>query len=808
MAFGYSFLPIFAITTITSYITMKKPTPKPFRQLHASLKRGRNPFVSYISLLILLSLFSCTGHNQPEANYETVPLPNSIKNLSGSPFLLSQSTRIGYPENNDSLKLSADFLAGYIKEMTGMTVETENRLIASNGINLCLDKTSVASDEGYRISITSKTITITAGTSAGIFYGIQTLRKSIPEENNGKVKFPAAVIEDRPWLPYRGMHLDVSRHFFHTDFIKKYIDLIALHNMNVFHWHLTDDQGWRIEIKKYPRLTETGATRKESLMTDGSGKSDGKPYSGFYTQNEIRDIINYAAQRHITVIPEIDLPGHVTAALAAYPELGCTGGPYDVATTYGVHKDVLCVGNAKSLEFAKNVLSEIIALFPSPYIHVGGDECPRDRWKKCPECQRLIREKHWKDTDGHKAEDYLQAYFMNEIAEFVESHGRKVIGWDEVLGENLSPDVTIMAWRGADKGIKAAQEGHDVIMTPAGITYFSDRKLNELGGDRGIRRVYDFTVSPDSLSPEASRHIIGIQACLWTEGIDNAEKAETLVLPRLAALCELGWTNPARHDFRAFMNRLYRLIPIYDKQRYSYSRHVFQITESYQADTLQGNLKVSLSTIGERPIFYTLDGSNPNDSASMRYTHPFTISTSAKLKAQVIDEKDTSSVFEEQIRVNKATFKPSRLANPPHPNYTFNGVSTLTDGLSGNSNYNTGRWLGFLKDMDLTVDLKEPVPVHSVSIHVNVSKGAAVMDAVGLEAWCSSDGKHFRQLASESYPVLGKNDKDGIYSHRLSFPETEMRYVRIIAKVTPALPSWHLWPGDPAFLFVDEVSVE
>lgn len=759
-------------------------------------------------MLAALAFFSCTGHKDlPAADYHIVPLPHSIQTEKGAPFILHSSTQIGYPTGNEKLKQTAGLLADYIQKATGIQVNVTEGTTGSGKINLILEKTPGDSPEGYLLKIDHENITLKAGSEAGIFYGIQTLRKSLPEESEGKIRLPAATIKDEPRFTYRGMHLDVGRHFFTTDFIKEYIDLIALHNLNVFHWHLTDDQGWRIEIKKYPRLTGIGSKRKESLLNDGSGRSDGKPYGGFYTQEEVRDIIEYASQRHVTVIPEIDLPGHITAALAAYPELGCTGGPYEVATTYGVHKDVLCIGNAESLEFARNVLSEIIDLFPSPYIHVGGDECPRDRWETCPKCQRLIREMHWKDSDGHKAEDRLQSYFMNEITKFVQDKGRKVIGWDEVVDEGLSPDVTVMAWRGADKGVKAAEAGHDVIMTPAGITYFSDRKLNELGGDRGVRRVYGFKVVPDSLSPDAARHIKGIQACLWTEGITTREQAERLILPRLAAVSELGWADPGQHDFEAFMKRLYRLIPLYDKSHYPYSRHVFQITEKYRADTTKGKLEVSLSTIGDRPVYYTLDGSQPT-TKSLRYTQPFSIDRSCRLKAAVITDKDTSEVFEEQINVNKDTFKPSRLADAPHPDYTFDGVTTLTDGMYGNTNYNTGRWLGFLKDMDLTIDLKTPTPVSTVSVRVNVSKGAAVMDATGLEVQCSDDGKNFRKLASESYRILNKQDKDGIYTHRLSFPETRTRFIRVIAKVTPKLPAWHTWPGDPAFLFVDEVSVE
>lgn len=740
-------------------------------------------------------------------NYDVIPLPKSITPVKDAPFTLNASTEIRYPKGNKKLKQTADFLSEYILEMTGIRTDVKEGTGKANCINLTLDQNVASSPEGYRLNIGKTNITLAGSSEAGVFYGIQMLRKSMPATHQKEISFPAVQIADEPQFRYRGMHLDVGRHFFPTDFIKKYIDILALHNLNTFHWHLTEDQGWRIEIKKYPKLTEIGSKRKESLLNDGSGKFDGKPYGGFYTQKEVQDIIEYAAKRYITIIPEIDLPGHITSALAAYPELGCTGGPYEVATTYGVHKEVLCVGNEQSLRFAKDVLSEIIKLFPSHYIHVGGDECPRDRWEQCPKCQALIHKNGWKDTDEHKAEDKLQSYFMTEIEKFVNSKGRQIIGWDEILEGGLAPNATVMSWRGTENGIKAAQLQHDVVMTPAGVTYLSSKQLLELGGNRGIRRIYDFKVRPDTLPEAVAKHIIGVQACLWSERVDTPERAEYLILPRLSALSELAWADPKQHDFEAFMDRLYRLIPVYDKADYTYSKHAFEITENFCTDTVNGALQVSLSTIGHRPIHYTTDGSLPNTTSPI-YKSPLKIQKDTKLKAIVITPKDTSSVFEEQIRVNKATFKPSWLAGAPHENYTFNGVSTLTDGLLGNQNYNTGRWLGFLKDMDLTIDLQKPTSVSSVSLTVNVSKGAAVMDAIGLEVWCSEDGKDYRKLASASYPVLGKEDKDGIYPHSLTFPEVETRYIRIVAKRTPELPAWHMWPGNPAFLFVDEVCVE
>lgn len=802
----------------------------------------------YTAMAIVLFTACSKGSDPVIACYDVVPLPQQIEPAGEEPFILQPSTRIGYPEGNPEMKQIASFLARYIAEMTSYELQVTEGPLSSGGIDLQLEEagTSSPSPEGYRLTVDKKRITLTGNSAAGVFYGVQFLRKSLPvevylpvtptdkgakaaEDTEGSfagvsrpVAFPAVTVRDYPRFRYRGMHLDVGRHFFPIDFIKEYIDLMALHNFNTFHWHLTEDQGWRIEIKKYPRLTKIGSVRKESLRNDGSGTFDGTPYSGFYTQDEVREIVRYAAERYVTVIPEIDLPGHITSALAAYPELGCTGGPYEVATTYGVHKEVLCVGNEQSLRFAEDVLAEIIDLFPSPYIHVGGDECPRDRWMKCPRCQALIREKGWKDTPEHRAEDKLQSYFMTRIEQFVNSKGRHIIGWDEILEGGLAPNATVMSWRGTENGIKAACLGHDVVMTPAGYFYLSSSQLLELGGNRGLRRVYEFEPVPDTLSSAAAKHIIGVQGCLWSERIETPERAEYLVLPRMAALSEVAWTAPGRKAFEPFTDRLYRLISLYDLEGYTYSRHAFGITESLTVDSVAQALNVSFSTLGNRPIYYTLDGTTPDTTATL-YTAPFRIDRDTRLIARVIEanpekqaRRDSSmnasdgadTVFTETIRVNKATFKPARLVHPPHPNYTFGGVSTLLDGLRGGTNYNTGRWLGFLTDMELIIDLQEPTAVSSVSLTTNVSKGAAVMDATGLEIAGSDNGRDFRRLASATYPVLGKEAKDGIYTHALDFPSVSVRYIRIGAKVTPKLPSWHTWPGDPAFLFVDEVCVK
>ena len=770
----------------------------------------------YITAILLCAgILSC---NKKEAiatcNYEVVPLPKSITPAKEAPFILSTSTHIGYPKGNEKLRQTAVFLSGYIREMTGIETEVTVDTGSSNSIHLVLDRTAASSSEGYRLKVGKRDITITGSSEAGVFYGIQTLRKSLPVTGQKEISFPAVQILDEPEYRYRGMHLDVGRHFFSTDFIKKYIDIIALHNLNTFHWHLTDDQGWRIEIKKYPKLTEIGSKRKESLQNDGPGKFDGKPYGGFYTQEEVKDIIEYAAERYITVIPEIDLPGHITSALAAYPDLGCTGGPYEVATTYGVHKEVLCVGNEQSFRFAKDVLSEIIELFPSHYIHVGGDECPRDRWQQCPKCQALIHNNGWKDTKEHKAEDKLQSYFMTEVERFVNSKGRQIIGWDEILEGGLAPNATVMSWRGVAGGIEAAKQKHDVIMTPNTYLYFDYYQTKDIanepeaiGGYVPVETVYNYEPMPADLTPEEQKYIIGVQANLWTEYIPTYSQVEYMELPRMAALSEIQWTMPEKKNYEGFLKRLPQLVDIYDVYKYNYAKHVFDVNAVFTPNPKDGTLDVTLSTIDNSPIYYTLDGTEPS-AASQLYTETLKLKQNCTFKAITVRPAGNSRVVTEEIAFNKASMKPVTMLQPVNKQYEFKGAPTLVDGLKGNGNYKTGRWIAFYKnDMEAVIDMQQPTEISSASISTCVEKGDWVFDARAFSVAVSEDGKNFKEIASEKYPAMKQDDKNGVFNHTLTFDPVTARYVKVTALAEHSIPAWHGGKGNPAFLFVDEISL-
>lgn len=529
----------------------------------------------------ILMLAQCTPTPTTEANYEVIPMPQTISvDETEAPFVLHSGTTISFTVGNEDMQRNAQFLQDYLAPQLGYNLKTAAGTL-DKGIVLQLNEGEAS--EAYRITINSKRVLVESTTPAGVFYGIQTIRKSLPVEQGAVVAMPAGTIEDAPRFDYRGAHFDVCRHFFPIDSVKAYIDILALHNMNKLHWHLTEDQGWRIEIKKYPKLTEIGSVRCGTMINKDWDSCDSIPYGGFFTQEEAREIVKYAADRYITVIPEIDMPGHMVAAVTAYPELGCTGGPYEVRTTWGVSEELLCAGNDKVYDFIDDVLDEIMDIFPSKDIHIGGDECPKSEWEKCPKCQAKIKELGLKKDDKYTAEQKLQAYFTQHVDSYLTAHGRNCIGWDEILEGGVSDNATIMSWRGEEGGIEAAQLGHRVIMTPNQYLYFDyyqtkDRENEPLaiGGYLPVKTVYNYEPLPASLTPEQQKYIWGVQANLWTEYIHTFSHALYMFLPRGAALSECQWAQPEKKDYDRFKaDRLPRLMKIYDLCGYNYSRRIY-----------------------------------------------------------------------------------------------------------------------------------------------------------------------------------------------------------------------------------------
>ena len=764
-------------------------------------------------ILLCSGLFSCSSGVIQQANYEVIPLPQEIKITTGN-FVLNDRTSIVYPKDNKEMQQNANLLAEYIHQMSGKKLKVTDEPVTSNAIILA---TGLNADnaEAYQLKVTQDNVTITGTSEAGTFYGIQTLRKSLPITNKGDISLPAAEINDYPRFSYRGVHLDVSRHFFPADSVKHFIDMMALHNINRLHWHLTDDQGWRIEIKKRPELTTIGSKRSETVIGHNSGEYDGIPYSGFYTQDEAREIVKYAKERHITVIPEIDLPGHMQAALAAYPELGCTGGLYEVWKMWGVSEDVLCAGNDKTLTFIEDVLNEIVDIFPSEYIHVGGDECPKVRWKKCPKCQARIKELGLKADKGHTAEQRLQSYIINYAEQFLNGKGRQIIGWEEILEGGLAPNATVMSWRGIEGGIEAVKHKHDAIEIAeeeakgdAVSAKATDNEPPAIGGYVPLEKVYSYEPVPQILTPEEAKHIVGVQANLWTEYIPTYSQVEYMELPRMAALSEIQWTMPKKKEYADFLKRLPGLIAVYDINQYNYAKHIFQVKSQYIPDTEANVLNVVLSTIDNTPVYYTLDGSEPTASSNI-YTDTLKIGQSCTLKAITIRPNGSSAVLKEDIKFNKATMKPITMQQPINEKYKFEGKNTLIDGLAGSRNYRTGRWIAFYQnDLEAVIDLQQETPISKAWVRTYVEIGEEILDLRELSVAVSNDGKEYKEVKSEVYPAVSKEDKNGIYTHELSFDTVQARYVKITARPEYNIPAWHWGKGRPAFIFVDEIGLE
>lgn len=765
---------------------------------------------------LALACASCTA--EKEANYQVIPLPQEVSLTQENPFKLNENVLIAYPENNALLQRNAEFLSEYIQQATNYAPKT--KAIAAgeqvkNAIVLGLDP-SIANKEGYVLTTTPEGININGQTENGVFYGIQTIRKSIPAEaKEATILIPAGEIKDEPRFSYRGMHLDVGRHFFPKEFMKKYIDLLALHNMNTFHWHLTDDQGWRIEIKKYPKLTEIGSQRSRTVIGRNTQEYDNTPYGGFFTQEEAKEIVKYAQERYITVIPEVDLPGHMLAALAAYPEMGCTGGPYEVCPRWGIFEDVLCIGNDQTMQFLEDVMNEIIEIFPSKYVHIGGDEAPRTRWEKCPKCQARIKTEGLKADKNHTAEDRLQSYCMTRIEEFLNSKGRQIIGWDEILEGDVAPNATVMSWRGMEGGIKAAQLGHDVIMTPTSFCYFdyyqtADTKDEPLGigGYVPIEKVYSLEPVPAVLTEEQSKHILGAQANLWTEYIHSSEHVEYMVLPRMAALAEVQWTQPEKKDFKDFTKRLARLMKFYQRDGFNYAKHVFDLKVDFTPDVTKKAVVVTLSTIDDAPIYYTLDGTEPT-TASMKYTEPVSITETADFQAVVIRPEGKSKVVNKKISFNKATYCPIELTFQPSEKYKFGGAITLVDGMKGNDSYATGAWLGFVGgNVEAIIDLGQESEIKQVATNAIVDMSAWIMGSTGLVVSISDDNKEFREVAAKDIPAETNIDKKGVENYEITFDPVKARYVKVVIKRSPALPRGHAGEGKAAYMFIDEIEVD
>lgn len=755
------------------------------------------------SLLVLLFITFLFPTYKNLSSQSIIPNPVQMEVKEGF-FKFSKATVISpYDERsyNDAVLFNE-----YLKRVYGFELKIEmNCAVESNVILISRgDRTDIPED-GYELRITKFEILIYGG---GIHNAFQSLKQLLYKSENDIFDIPCLYIYDYPRYKYRGMHLDVCRHFFQKEFVKKYIDYLAMYKMNYFHWHLTDDQGWRIEIKKYPKLTENGAFRKGVLTgryKDKSRATDTVVYGGFYTQEDIKEIVKYATERHITVIPEIEMPGHSLAILNSYPEYSCTGGTFEVAREWGVFEDVLCP-KEETFKFLEDVLSEVAELFPSKYIHIGGDEVPKDRWKNCNKCQELIKK------EGLKDENELQSYFIRRIEKFLNSKNKTIIGWDEILDGGLAPNAVVMSWRGTEGGIEAAKQNHYVIMTPGEFCYFdhyqSDPR-NEpvaIGGYTTLEKVYSFEPTPEKLTDEQKNYILGAQGNVWTEYIIEPGKVEYMVFPRICALSEVLWSPYGKRDYKNFKDRMKFHFDLLDLLKVNYSKAIFDLSGKYIQTKDREGIEIELSApFSNSEIYYTLTGKEP-DINSEKYILPIVLEKSTILKAiSYENNKNTGNVFTQEFIINKATGQNITLVNQPRKRYSVGGAFSLVDGVKGILPWSGRDWLGFLgEDLNATIEFKDEEKISKVILDVLNAEHSWIYLPIEIEVFVSNDGINFKSVK--------KVDKEYIFKYErnveINFDKASAKYVKIVAKNFGKIPQGNPGEGEDSWLFVDEISIE
>ena len=764
-------------------------------------------------MLLSAPLFAFCDH-EDDGGIQILPAPVSLK-LKKSEFQLKPDTRILYPSGNDGWDLAATCLAGILNPSTGYNFKPEAVAgktpgTTRNSIFFQINE-KIKNPEGYEIDVDRNGILVKAKTPAGAFYAVQTIRQLFPAAiNSAEVQSginwvaPGCEVEDYPRFGYRGLHLDVGRHWFPVSFIKRYIDLLAAHKLNRFHWHLTEDQGWRIEIKKYPKLQTIAACREKTLVghyTDQPEKYDNQKYCHYYSQEEVKEVVEYARQRFVTVIPEIEMPGHALAALSAYPELGCEQTGYKAATYWGVFEDVFCAGNEKTYTFLEDVLVEVAALFPGEYIHVGGDECPKERWKVCPKCQDAMK------REGLKDEHELQSYVIRRAEGILTKLGKKLIGWDEILEGGLAPTATVMSWRGEEGGIAAAKADHDVIMTPTTYVYFdyyqSDPETEPLaiGGFLPLEKTYSYEPIPADFTPEQARHILGVQGNLWTEYIKEPEKVEYMVYPRACALAEIAWSQPKDRSWEGFSARLLRHFDRLAAMKVNYAKSYFDIKTEFT----QGKVHLTC-TDPNATIRYTTDGSEPTTS-SQKYTAPFGITQNTNIKASAfLESEKAGKTVSVNYLMHKASGKPYTLSKEPKK-YTGGETYGLTNGVTGGIK-TWSAWVGLVNhDIDPVIDLGESMMINRVTTHYVNSKGSWIHPPKAIEVFVSQDGKNFM---SEGRKVINPEEKmnNSVETVTIMLKNVKARYVKLVATTTGVIPKGYPGEGEGAWMFLDEVIVE
>ncbi len=758
------------------------------------------PKRSLLFLILATIILSCSKKESGIQQVAIIPQPNDITIQDGY-FMLNSKTGILF---EDEFEVSARFLKTFVE--SGSSIE----LKSNDAIQFIKDNT-VEGEESYQLKVTPDHIFIRANSDQGAFYAVQSLRQLLPSSfENGSndsdiIKIPCVSIKDQPQFGYRGMHLDVGRHMFSVDFIKSYIDAIAMLKMNTFHWHLTEDQGWRIEIKKYPSLNTVAAYRDETLIghySDQPHQFDGKRYGGYYTQEEIKDIVSYAQERFVTIIPEIEMPGHSQAAIAAYPELGCTGELVKVATKWGVFEEIYCP-TENTFTFLEDVLDEVIALFPSEYIHIGGDEAPKTRWKNSDVCQRIIKEK------GLKDEHELQSYFITRIERYLNGKGKQIIGWDEILEGGLAPNASVMSWRGTSGAIEAAKQKHNVVMTPTSHCYFdyyqSDGENEPLaiGGYLPLEKVYDFNPIPEVLNEEEAKYIIGAQGNVWTEYMKTEDAVEYMVFPRILAISEVVWSENENKDYKGFVNRLEHFYERMDYLEINYANHLYEIQGQLVSTEEQINYELETLTEG-KVIRYTTDGNNPSLESAI-YDSPMPIDKSQTIKAAVFnDEGQLGSVFSQDVNYHKAVGARIHIDKEPHKAYSGSGAEGLINGISGSdTRYGDKEWLGFWgEDINIIIELKEETTINSIQMRFHNGNGQWIYApkeiSIRYETDKMAEYKTFIEKVDITEDVLASVKTDDTHV---------AKYIYIKVPNYGTIPEGKQGAGNKAWTFIDEIII-
>lgn len=760
-------------------------------------------------ILILLST-GITGFAQQKVSI--IPQPVSLRLLEGG-FVINKETTILLDGDKKELKPASAFLQSYVRGISDYHLELKNK--RTNAIALKIINKPVIGSEGYTLTVNNEGVLISANGRAGIIYGMQSLFQTLPQvQTNRELRVPAMEITDYPRFKWRGMHLDVGRHFFSADMVKEYIDLIAAYKINTFHWHLVDDQGWRIEIKKYPALTAVGAWRVDQTDRPWDIRPQAMPgqeatYGGYYTQEQIKEVIAYAAVRNVTIVPEIEMPGHVASAIAAYPKLSCsqkpqlpmTGGNYSgMASNY-------CAGNEEVFTFLEDVLNEVVVLFPGKYIHIGGDEVDKTSWKSCPRCQARMK------TLGLKNENELQSYFITRMEKFLISKKKQMIGWDEILEGGLAPEATVMSWRGEAGGIEAAKMKHEVIMTPDNPLYFDHYQAGPegeplaFGGFNTLKKVYNYEPIPKELNAEQAKYVLGAQANIWTEQITTREHLEYMLLPRMLALAEVVWLPAQMKDWKSFSERLKYHFKGFEQRGYRFSPGNY--TVAIKPGISNGKLTAELlSDAINGEIFYTLNGEAPTI-GSLKYTGPVAIDSTAVLKAVYAVNGSVMGLVpaKQSFVFHQATAKNVVYTHPVSPNYLADGQNALTDGIRGTAAVNK-YWHGFSgQDLIATVDLGTQTAIGSISLGCLQNYKDWIMMPRWVKFELSDDGINFRTMKILNSPVSPEDKMTLVYDFKTVFAQQKARFVRVTAKVLDALPKGHSGEGKPAWLFADELIV-